>query len=124
MLIGYQTVLANFALCAMSAIYYLTSNICSGNHCLSSGFDHYSVDGNGFTACKDLKRKSKCPCLCQGVYCSKYCKCFNCGNRHENQKLSDSSTAVGCRSESRKRPIQTPTNAQKVQNFWLKEDLT
>ena len=33
-----------------------------------------------FVARKDLKRKSKCPCLRQGVYCSKFCKGFNCGN--------------------------------------------
>ena len=63
-----------------------------------------------FVACKDLKRKSKCPCLRQGVYCSKFCKCSNCRNKNANRKSCDSSTltVVDCGSERRKRPNPDP----------------
>ena len=36
-----------------------------------------------YVACKDGKRKSKCPCLRMHKGCDETCSCVNCGNIHQ-----------------------------------------
>lgn len=67
-----------------------------------------------FVACKDSSRKSKCPCLRKGLYCSNFCKCVCCGNRTENKKSINSSSAVG---KPRKRSNPNPFKRTKGASF-------
>ena len=65
-----------------------------------------------YVACKDSSRKSKCPCLSKGLYCSNLCKCVCCGNRTENS--FNTSTAVG---KPRKRSNPNPFKRTKGATF-------
>ncbi|CAH3165526.1 unnamed protein product [Porites lobata] len=37
-------------------------------------------EDKGRVSCRDGKRKTKCPCVAEGLGCTESCKCYNCGN--------------------------------------------
>lgn len=51
--------------------------------------------GLNIVSCKDVEKKSKCPCLGSGQGCSHLCKCHNCDNMHGARSVAQAQSP-GC----------------------------
>ena len=51
-----------------------------GRGCRCGSTRRSKTDEPSKMSCRDGKRKSKCPCVAEGIGCTELCSCFNCGN--------------------------------------------